>query len=198
MDPRSGNYIASLSEKYLCNAAAVQLAHDWGVPALAGAFSVDCPEPASWQLGRDSVYTSLLTPLAGADMVEGLGLLQAATLLLPEQIIYDDEIYHTHRVLMEGIDTSADKLALDVIETVGPRGHFLGQKHTRKKIREIWIPELTHPRPSSGDPPSPDIRKRARAKLDSILTEHEVEPLKESVQIELGAILKAAEQEIGS
>jgi trimethylamine--corrinoid protein Co-methyltransferase len=198
MDPRSGNYIASLSEKYLCNAAAVQLAHDWGVPALAGAFSVDCPEPASWQLGRDSVYTSLLTPLAGADMVEGLGLLQAATLLLPEQIIYDDEIYHTHRVLMEGIDTSADKLALDVIETVGPGGHFLAQKHTRKKIREIWIPELTHPRLSLGDPPSPDIRKRARAKLDSILTEHEVEPLKGSVQAELKAILKAAEQEIGS
>jgi trimethylamine--corrinoid protein Co-methyltransferase len=131
-------------------------------------------------------------------MVEGLGLLQAATLLLPEQIIYDDEIYHTHRVLMEGIDTSADKLALDVIETVGPGGHFLAQKHTRKKIREIWIPELTHPRLSLGDPPSPDIRKRARAKLDSILTEHEVEPLKGSVQAELKAILKAAEQEIGS
>ncbi len=47
MDPRSGEYIASLSEKYLCNAAAVKLAHDWGVPALAGGFSVDCPEPAS-------------------------------------------------------------------------------------------------------------------------------------------------------
>jgi trimethylamine--corrinoid protein Co-methyltransferase len=87
---------------------------------------------------------------------------------------------------------------LDVIETVGPGGHFLGQKHTRKKMREIWIPELTHPRLSLGDQPSPDIRKRVRAKLDSILTKHEVEPLKESVQAELGAILKAAEQEIGS
>jgi trimethylamine--corrinoid protein Co-methyltransferase len=49
MDPRSGDYIASMSEKYLCNAAAVQLAHDWGVPSLAGVFGVDSPEPASWQ-----------------------------------------------------------------------------------------------------------------------------------------------------
>ena len=69
MDPRSGDYIASISEKYLCNAAAVQLAHDWGVPSLGGAFSMDCTEPGTWQLGRDSVYTSLFTPLVGSEMV---------------------------------------------------------------------------------------------------------------------------------
>ncbi len=197
MDPRSGNYIASMSEKYLCNAAAVQLAHDWGVPSLGGAFSVDCPDPVSWQLGRDSVYTSLLTPLTGADMVEGFGLLRAATLLMPEQIIFDDEIYHTHRNLAEGIDTTSDKLAVDVIQEVGPGRHFLAQKHTRKHVRDIWIPELTHPRLSQGGKPSSDIRKRARAKFDRILAEHKPEPLKETVQVELRAILKAAEQESG-
>jgi trimethylamine--corrinoid protein Co-methyltransferase len=195
MDPRSGNYIASLSEKYLCNAAAVQLAHDWGVPALAGAFSVDCPEPASWQLGRDSVYTSLLTPLVGAEMVEGLGLLRAATLLLPEQIIYDDEIYHTHRVMLEGIDTSADQLALDVIKTVGPGGHYLSQKHTRRTIRDLWIPELTHPAPTMDLQPLPDIQERARSKFKKILSEHQPEPLPEDLQVELQNIIKAAEKQ---
>jgi trimethylamine--corrinoid protein Co-methyltransferase len=198
MDPQTGDYIVGIPEKYLCNTAGVQLAHDWGVPTLAGAFAMDSSEPATWQLGRDSVYTSLMVAQAGADLAEGLGLIKASTLLVPEQIIFDDEIYHTHRVLVEGINTNVDSLALDIIKDVGPGGHFLAQKHTRKKIREIWIPELTHPRLSLGDPPSPDIRKRARAKLDSILTEHEIEPLKESVQAELGAILKAAEQEIGS
>lgn len=193
MDPRSGDYIASLSEKYLCNAAAVQLAHDWGVPALGGAFSVDCREPASWQLGRDSVYTSLLTPLAGAEMVEGLGLLRAATLLLPEQIIYDDEIYHTQRVLLEGIDTCADQLALDEIKTVGPGGHFLSQKHTRRTIRDIWIPELTHPAPTMDSQPPLDIHERARSNFIKILNEHQPEPLSEDIQVELQRIIKAAE-----
>ena len=97
---------------------------------------MDSAEPESWQLGRDSVYTSLFTPLIGADMVEGLGLLRAATLLVPEQIIFDDEIYHTHRILTEGINTSDDQLALDVIKKVGPNGHFLAQKHTRRTIRD--------------------------------------------------------------
>jgi trimethylamine--corrinoid protein Co-methyltransferase len=196
MDPRSGDYIASMSEKYLCNAAAVQLAHDWGVPSLGGAYSVDCSEPASWQLGRDSVYTSLLTPLAGADMVEGLGLLRAATLLLPEQIIYDDEIYHTHRNLAEGIDTNPEKLALDVIEAVGPGGHFLGQKHTRHAIRDIWLPKLTHPDPTIDDPPSPDIRRRARATFERILAQHQPEPLQEDLQGELRKIMEAAERDV--
>ena len=196
LDPRSGNYIASLSEKYLCNAAAVQLAHDWGVPALGGAFSVDCPEPASWQLGRDSVYTSLLTPLVGADIVEGLGLLRAATLLLPEQIIYDDEIYHTHRVLTEGIDTGPDKLALNVIQAVGPGGHFLGQKHTRRTIRDIWLPELTHPAPSMGRQIPDDIRKRARATFVDIMESHQPVTLPTDLQYELQEIMQAAERQI--
>jgi len=193
MDPRSGDYLASLSEKYLCNAAAVQLAHEWGVPSLGGAFSVDCPEPASYQLGRDSVYTSLMSPLSGADMVEGLGLLRAATLLLPEQIIFDDEIYHTNRILVEGIDTSADQLALEVIAAVGPGGHFLAQKHTRRTIRDIWIPELTHPAPTMINQPSPDIRERARTTFSKILKEHQPQPLENGIQLELQTILRAAE-----
>jgi len=194
MDPRSADYIVSLPGKLPCNAAAVQLAHDWGVPTLAGCFGLEASEPASWQLGRDSVYTALTVALAGAEMASGLGMLQGSVVLLPEQIIFDDEIYHMNRVVAEGIDTSAEALALDVIAEVGPRGHFLAQQHTRRHVREIWIPELTHPAPSETET---DIRKRARARMGRILAEHEVEPLDENVQAELRSILAAAEKELG-
>jgi trimethylamine--corrinoid protein Co-methyltransferase len=196
MDPRSGNYITGISEKYLCNAAAVQIAHDWNVPSLAGAYSMDCPTPDSWQLGRDSVYTALFTPLLGADLVEGLGLLKAATLLVPEQIIYDDEIYHTHRNLVEGIQTTSDQIALDVIKAVGPGGHYLGQKHTRKTIRDIWLPTLTHPAPIMDDRPQLKIRERARDKFQYILKNHQPEPLAPEVQDELQKILDHAEADL--
>jgi trimethylamine--corrinoid protein Co-methyltransferase len=196
MDPRSAEYIVSIPQKYLCNTAAVQMAHDWGVPTLAGAFGMDSSEPATWQLGRDSVYTTLMVPLAGADIVTGGGMLRASTLLVPEQIIFDDEIYHTHRILAEGVDTSPEGLALDVTASVGPGGHFLAQKHTRRHVRDIWIPGLSHPRPSLDGTDVPDIRHRARARLDRILAEHQAEPLDEAVQAELRAILDAAEQEL--
>jgi trimethylamine--corrinoid protein Co-methyltransferase len=196
MDPQTAAYIVGIPQKYQCNTAAVQLAHDWGIPALAGSFAMDSPEPASWQLGRDSVYTALLVALAGADMAEGLGMVKASTLLVPEQIIFDDEIYHMNRVLAEGIGTGMDDLALDVIKNVGPGGHFMGQKHTREYLRKIWIPKLTQPRVSLGEEPSNDIRQRARAKLEKILAEHRPEPLDEAAQAELRIILKTAEREI--
>jgi trimethylamine--corrinoid protein Co-methyltransferase len=194
MDPRTAEYLTGIPDKFLCNAAAVQLAHDWGVPTLAGAFGMDCTDPDSWQLGRDSVYTTLLVPLAGAEMVTGGGLLRASTLLMPEQIIFDDEIYHIHRVLLEGIDTSTQGLALDTITAVGPGGHFLAQEHTRRLARDLWIPALTHPRPLLDGKPLPDIRGRARAELGRILAEHRPEPLPELVQVELQHILNAAQE----
>ncbi len=197
MDPRSANYITGFPEKFLNNAASVQLAHDWGVPTLAGAFGMDGDEPNTWKQGRDSLYTALMVALAGADTVVGLGMLGATTLLMPEQIIFDDEIYHMNRLMLQGIDTSPAGMALDVIEAVGPRGHYLSQKHTRKRMREMWIPQLTHPRPSMDGSPLPDISQRARARVDQILAEHKPKALDAAVQAELKAILDAAEQELG-
>lgn len=197
MDPRTADYLVSVPEKFLCNAAAVQMAHHWGVPALAGTFGLDAAEPATWQLGRDSVYTALMCALGGTDITVGLGMLKASTLLLPEQIIFDDEIYHMHRILAEGIDTSADGLALEVIARVGPRGHFLAEKHTRRHVRDIWIPGLSHPRSPPDGQPVLDIRHRAKAEFDRILSEHEPQPLEETAQAELQTILNAAARELG-
>jgi trimethylamine--corrinoid protein Co-methyltransferase len=173
------------------------MAHDWGVPALAGSFGLEHAEPLSWQLGRDSVYSALFCALAGADLSIGLGLLKASTLLVPEQILFDDEIYHTHRLLAHGLDISPGGIARDVIEAVGPGGHFLSQKHTREKMREIWIPELTHPRISPEGEIDADIQRRAKAKLEEIILEHEPPPLEESVKSEINKILLKAEEQIG-
>ncbi|GAG22229.1 unnamed protein product, partial [marine sediment metagenome] len=46
--------------------------------------------------------------------------------------------------------------------------------------------------------PSPDIRRRARAKLDRILAEHQPEPLDDAARSELRAILDAAAQELST
>ncbi|MBC8506548.1 MAG: trimethylamine methyltransferase family protein [Anaerolineales bacterium] len=198
MNPQSADYIVSSPEKYLCNAAAVQMAHDWGVPSLAGTFGVDAPEPDTWQLGRDSVYTALMSALSGTDITIGLGMLKASTLLVPEQIIFDDEIYHTNRILGQGLDTTPKGLGLDVIAAVGSDEHYLAQKHTRKHLRQRWIPKLTHPLPSMDASPLPDIRQRARAEFDRILSEHQPEPLSSNQQKELNKILQAAEKELGT
>jgi trimethylamine--corrinoid protein Co-methyltransferase len=82
---------------------------------------------------------------------------------------------------------------LDVIETVGPGGHFLAQKHTRRTIRDIWLPNLTHPAPRMDGQPSVEVRQRARATFERILAEHQPEPLPKDIQVELKDIMQAAE-----
>lgn len=196
MHPHTADYINTIPEKYLCHGSSVQIAHDWGVPILSGAFGVDTEQQASWQLGRDSVYTALLTALAGADIVVGLGLLKASRVLVPEQIILDDEIYHTNRIIAEGIDLNDESLALDVIANVGPKGNFLSQKHTRKHMRRIWIPELTHPRPMPGEGSQIDAVRRAKSKFSRILADHQPEPLEDARRVEIEKILRAASEEL--
>jgi len=64
-------------------------------------------------------------------------------------------------------------------------------------MRDIWIPELTHPRISTNEPEIGDIHRRAKVKLDKILAEHQPQPLEETVQYELTKILTSAEQDLG-
>jgi len=89
-----------------------------------------------------------------------------------------------------------DGIALDIIEGVGPGGHFLSQKHTRSHMRDIRIPDLTYPRMASDGNQNGDIRKRARDKFDRILAEHEPTPLEEAAQEEINVILNCAEVEL--
>jgi trimethylamine--corrinoid protein Co-methyltransferase len=95
------------------------------------------------------------------------------------------------------LDTGEASLALGLIESISPGGHFLAEKHTRTHIRQRWIPDLTHPRPSFDGKPIPEIRDRAKLKFEKILSEHQPPPLDKNIQLELNDILAAAEREIG-
>lgn len=95
-----------------------------------------------------------------------------------------------------GVRFPSDR-ALDVIEAVGPGGHFLSQKLTGSHMCEIWIPDLTHPRPSANGSQNGDIKVRARAKFDKIFAEHEHQPLEEAAKYEINSILMKAEVQLG-
>ncbi len=189
MHPRTGAYLATAWEGELLYPAGVELAHMWGVPSLAGVFGTDATVPG-WQAASESAASLLLCALCGAETGAGLGLVESCNLLYPEAIILDSDIYHKVRLLAAGLDTSPDALALDVIESVRPRGHFLRHKHTRKHLRRLQFSELTaQPREGGGYRDPVEV---ARQKADSILENHHPEPLEAAQQAELKRILQAA------
>jgi trimethylamine--corrinoid protein Co-methyltransferase len=172
----------------------VELAHMWGVPTLAGTFGGDAPQPG-WEAATSGGVDLLLCALCGAETGNGLGLLKGSTLLYPEALVLDTDIYHHVRMDAAGLDTSREALALDVIKQVGPRGHFLRHRHTRDHVRQLEFSDLTaQPRKGGGYRDPLDV---AREKTEWILAHHHPEPLEEAQQPELTRILEAADRELG-
>jgi trimethylamine--corrinoid protein Co-methyltransferase len=192
MHPRTGAYLGTAPEGELPYAIGVELAHMWGVPTLAGIFGTDAMKPG-WHSAADAVGPLMLCALCGADTGSGMGLLESCTLLYPEAAILDSEIYHRVRIDVAGIDSSPGAFALEVIKEVGPRGHFLGQRHTREYLRKLEFSEITTLPEENGG--FRDPIEVAKEKLDWILANHHPEPLEETKQAELKNILAAAERE---
>jgi trimethylamine--corrinoid protein Co-methyltransferase len=79
---------------------------------------------------------------------------------------------------MKGIRVDEERLALDVIDRVGPGGHFLMEEHTLDHFREIWYPKLFD-RSTTGAWRKAGSREfQERLKEQTLeLMEHEPEPL---------------------
>jgi trimethylamine--corrinoid protein Co-methyltransferase len=194
MHPRTGAYLGTAWEAELFYPVGVELAHMWGVPTLAGIFGTDA-DRTGWQQAADSAAVLLLCALCGAETGSGMGLLEGCTVLCPETVILDTDVYHRVRIDAAGIDTSREVLALDVIKEVGPRGHFLRQKHTRNQMRRRRFSELVNqPGPDGG---YRDPIELAREKVDWILENHHPQPLEDAQRAELTRILQVAERELG-
>lgn len=192
MHPRSGAYLGSAWEGTLLYAVGVELAHQWGVPALAGIFGTDAQVPG-WQSAGDAASSLLLLALAGAETGSGLGLLESCSLLYPEAMILDSDIYHRVRLEAAGVDTSPEALALDVIRSVGPRGHFLRHPHTRQNLRRRSFSDLSAQLSPQGGYCDPLVV--AREKAEWILQHHFPQPLEEDQQEELKHILSVADEQ---
>jgi trimethylamine--corrinoid protein Co-methyltransferase len=188
--PRTGAYYSHDSHVY---AIGVELAHMWGVPTLAAMGGTDAHE-LGWESSMAGGKSQLLGALCGAETGSGLGLLRGSTLLYPEALVLDREIYNNVRDSVAGLDTSPHHMALDVIQSVGPRGHYLREKHTRDYFRKLDFSETLYIVDTGGSYRNP--LEVAKEKTDWILGNHHPEPLSESQQSELTRIIEAAEREL--
>jgi trimethylamine--corrinoid protein Co-methyltransferase len=194
MHPRTGGYLGTAWEGELLYAVGVELAHAWGVPTLAGIFGTDAQVPG-WQQAAEAGSSLLLTALCGADTGSGMGLVESCTLLYPEALVLDTDIYHRVRIDLAGLDTGSEALALEVIKDVGPRGHFLREPHTRDHVRQRAFSDLVaQPEP---DGSYRDPIEVAREKTARILENHHPKPLDDAQRAEIQRILEAAEGELG-
>jgi trimethylamine--corrinoid protein Co-methyltransferase len=188
--PHTGAYYGHESFVY---AIGVELAHMWGVPTLAGTYGSGA-QSMGWESGVQGGTTSLLCALCGAETGSGMGLLRGSTLLVPEALVLDTEQYRGIQADLEELNTTPEYMALDVIDAVGPRGHFLRERHTREYFRKLRFSDVVHVPAKEGMYRDP--LEIAREKTDWILENHHPEPLSDNQQRELTKIIALAEKEL--
>jgi trimethylamine--corrinoid protein Co-methyltransferase len=191
MDPRTGGYISETPT--LNYMMAMQLAHAWKVPCLGGArVSGDAPG-LGWQSGYEVGLGAVMIALAGGEICGLMGLLGGATTLYPEEVILDHEgCLYVYEMLHEKRFDQIDP-ALEVIREVGPRGHFLAQRHTRNNLPRFRLSPLF--RGKTPDGKLRDPRQIAVEEFKHIAATHNPRPLPDDVLMELDRILAAAERE---
>lgn len=192
-DPRTAAYVGyplDSSVRY----APVEIAHHWGMPALGGAFGTETPELADWRSAAEVATDPLLAGLSGAEIVTGIGLRDTYTLLYPEAILLDDDIYHRARYSLQNMVIDPETLAVDIIKNVGPGGHFLSQKHTRKHMRTSMVRGVIHQLDAMGQYLDPI--EYARERVTWIMDNHHPEPPPDDVQNEINRLLTAADNEL--
>ncbi len=190
MNPRTGGYIGDVPLPVSLIAA--QLAHAWNVPTLGGgSFSSDAAD-IGWQSAYEAGFGGVQIPLAGGELCGYMGLMNSSMVLYPEQIILDSaiamDVFNTYKSFeFKDLDVS-----LDVIKAVGPRGHYLREKHTRKHIRDFHYSPIFRQLDVDGNLQEP--REMAIEEFKKIYDTHQPEPLPDPAIKEMDKILTSADK----
>ncbi len=191
MNPFTGGISVSSETKYPFYAATVQLGHYYNLPVMTGYGGSDAPDPKGWKVGKDDAIDAFFSCATGPDMAPGLGLLEGYTLLYPEKLLLDDEIFQSVKFMTEGMLVEKNALALDEIMAVGPGGHFLDRDFTIRNVRRLWQPGISH-QWSAEEQDFYDPQEAAIEKTKWILKNHTPKPLDEKAADELKRIIQTA------
>jgi len=197
MNPRTGAYYAGAIENGLLSSAGIEMARFYGLPVEGSGGGTDTYVPGI-QASYERAMSCLIPMLSWPDLIIGSVLLGGSMILSLEQLVIDAEVFRMCRQAHRGILTHAEMWLDDVIQRIGPGGHFLGEKSTSANIRsgEWLIPRLgVHETQESWEMTGKkNILEEAREKVDNLLATHKPLPLSDEVEKELDEIQKRANQ----
>jgi trimethylamine--corrinoid protein Co-methyltransferase len=152
------------------------------------------------QAAHETTMSALLTALAGANIIYGLGMLEMGITFDYTKLVLDNEFAGMIMKVISGIEVNDETLAVNVIKQVGAAGEFVSHEHTFKHFKaEQSKPKLIDRRMpedwlASG---GKDIVARANEVARDIYTNYRVEPLSEDVRKKLRDIVNEAEDKNG-
>ena len=167
----------------------------WGLAGSSGAKTLDA------QAGAESAFSILAQGLGGLNLIHDVGYLDNGMVCSPAQLVLGDENIGMAKRFIKGITINQDTLAREIIETVGPGGHFLQEAHTLKHFKnELWVPKLMArmPREEWQQQGAHDLADVIQDRLKDILENHTVPALPDNTIEAIRSIREKGEREMAA
>ena len=198
---RTGVIATGAVELGLINAAFNQMAKFYRLPTYSTGGMSDS-KTSDAQASVEKSLQALTVALAGGNYIHNAsGILDFSMSCSYEQYVIDNEMLGMVCRVLDGIRVTPDTLSFEQIKEIGPRGNFMGLRHTLDHVRggEHYLPWLfdRSTRDTWLSKGGRDMKEAAKERARKILATHQVEPLPAEVDQELRAIIKNAEETYG-
>ena len=199
MDMRAGTFCYGAPELFLLSACMTDISKELELPVFSTAGCGDA-KVLDEQAASEASLSLLMAGLSGANLIHDVGYLESGLLGSLDMLVLSDEVISMVKRMLRGIRVDEETLALDVIANVGPGGHFVGEEHTRRLLRqEHWLPRLIDRtnRETWEKDGAKTMDRRVREKVIDIIEQYEPDPLDEQLLGELKTIVALADERYG-
>jgi trimethylamine--corrinoid protein Co-methyltransferase len=197
-DMRTALLSLAAPEVSLGLAAQAEVAQSFGLPTWGLAGATDS-KALDAQAGIESAFHILAQGLAGLNLIHDVGYMDSGMVCSAEMLVMGNEVIGMAKRFIAGIRVDAETLGRDVIEGVGPGGHYLQEKHTVRHMRqELWMPELMarQHRDVWQAEGAKDMAQRVRERLHDLIDSHQVRPLPDQTLVALDRLKRAGEAKL--
>lgn len=178
--------------------ALVRLSQYYNLPSFTTAGCTDA-QVFDQQAGMEAGFNLLIAGLGGGNLIHNLGYMGVGMTSCFEHLLLGNEAAGAVKHVLKGIDVSDEHLALDLIEKIGPGGHFLAEDHTMKHFRtEMYFPRILNRNnfdiwQAEG---ALTYGEAANKEVRSILESHRPREIDPEIKAEIKTILARGESEV--
>jgi trimethylamine--corrinoid protein Co-methyltransferase len=178
-DMRTAILSIAAPEMSLGLAAHAEVAQSFGLPTWGLAGATDS-KTIDAQAGIESAFAILAQGLAGLNLIHDVGYMDRGMVCSAEMLVMGNEVIGMAKRFIQGIQVNAETLAREIVEKVGPGGHFLQDDHTLRHFKqELWMPRLLTRQHYEvwQEAGAKDMAERVSEEVRVIVESHQVSPL---------------------
>lgn len=195
MDMKSTIFSYGSPEFNILMSSLADMAHYLKLPMFGTCGCSDSCIPDE-QAGIEAAISIAMTAMSGPNLNHDVGYVEYGSTASLEYLAICDDIIGMARRLVRGIEVNDETLAVDLIDKVGPGGHFLAEDHTFRHFKkETWYPSLINRQryemwQAAG---SKTLKQVANEKVRDIIENYEADPLPKDVVQKIRAVVERAE-----